>query len=135
MPPQTFDGLAPENLGPRHCSRGFPVSWRCQCPTWSRKAATRPTCTVLLSPCLPHPPPQPAGGLLPRLGPRGAGGSPWLAAFCSQATATTLSFRQPCYNGLTSRVGLPLISGPLFTMNQCVKMSTPANIPGGQSNL
>lgn len=35
--PQTFDGLARGNLRPGHCSRGFLVSWRCQCPAWSRK--------------------------------------------------------------------------------------------------
>ena len=89
---------------------------------------------VLPAPCLPHPPPQPAGGLLPRLGPRGlVAALGWLAS--ALKWPPLLSASGSCNNGVTSRVGFPLISGPLFTMNQCVKMSTPANSPGGQSDL
>lgn len=61
-----------------------------------------------------------AGGFCPGWAP-GAHGSPPLAGFSSQTTATILGLGVLYYRGLAPRMGLPLLSGPLFMVNQYVR--------------
>lgn len=71
-------------------------------------------------------------GALPRLGSRGRR-QPTPSGFCSQTTATILGSGVLYCRGIAPRMGLPLLSGPLFMVNQCVREDSWAISPEGGS--